>query len=165
MAGKILATSMLWDIKKIYQCPTDSGITDVKMIINTYSKDTVKVYTVWAPGWALVWWELQWSATWVAVTEEEKKQRAICVKELQQYERLVDDWLLIWDEDQIWWEAETWVANIVLFGDINSAWAEIEDLKTKVLLWTATAADKEKLMLLTWWAYQINNNTNNCSCP
>lgn len=163
MAGQILATSILKDMKKIYEAPTDSGITDVKLILNTYSKDTVKVYTVWAPGRALVWWELQWSATWVAVTEAEKKQRAICVKELQQYERLVDDGLLIWDEDQIWWEAEIWTANVVLFGDINSAWAEIEDLKTKVLLWTATAADKEKLMLLTGWAY--NYNVNNCSCP
>lgn len=163
MAGQILATSMLKDMKLIYQSPTDSGITDVKIIVSTYSKDTIMLYAVWAPGRAIVWWELQWIATGVAVTEEEKRQRTICVKSLEQYERLVDDWLLIGDEDQIWWEAKVWTANVVLFGDVNSAWAEIELLKSKVLAWTATAWDKEKLMLLTGWAY--NYNVNNCSCP
>lgn len=163
MAGQILATSMLKDMKLIYQSPADSGITDIKLIVSTYSKDTITLYAVGAPWWQIVWWELQWIATWVAVTEEERKQRTICVKSLEQYERLIDDWLLIWDEDQIWWEAKVWTANIVLFGDVNAAWAEIETLKWKVLAWTATAWDKEKLMLLTGWAY--NYNVNNCSCP
>lgn len=163
MAWQILATSMLKDMKLIYQSPIDSGITDIKLIVSTYSKDTITLYAVGAPGWQIVWWELQWIATWVAVTEEERKQRTICVKSLEQYERLIDDWLLMWDEDQIWWEAKVWTANVVLFGDINAAWAEIETLKWKVLAWTATAWDKEKLMLLTGWAY--NYNVNNCSCP
>lgn len=163
MAWQILATSMLKDMKLIYQSPIDSGITDIKLIVSTYSKDTITLYAVGAPWRAMVLWELQRSATWVAVTEEERKQRTICVKELEQYERLIDDWLLIWDEDQIWWEAKVWTANVVLFGDVNAAWAEIETLKWKVLAWTATAWDKEKLMLLTGWAY--NYNVNNCSCP
>lgn len=163
MAGQILATSMLKDMKLIYQSPIDSGITDIKLIVSTYSKDTITLYAVGAPGWQIVWWELQWIATWVAVTEQERRQRAICVKSLEQYERLIEDWLLIWDEDQIWWEAKVWTANVVLFGDVNLAWAEIETLKWKVLAWTATAWDKEKLMLLTGWAY--NYNVNNCSCP
>lgn len=163
MAGQILATSMLKDMKLVYTAPADSWITDVKLIVSTYSNDVVTLYAVGAPGWQIVWWELQWIATWVAVTEEERKQRTICVKSLEQYERLIDDWLLIWDEDQIWWEAKVWTANVVLFGDVNAAWAEIETLKWKVLAWTATAWDKEKLMLLTGWAY--NYNVNNCSCP
>lgn len=163
MAWKILATSMLKEMKLIYESPNNSSVTDIKLIVNNYSWDVVTIYVVGAPWWQIVWWELQRSATWVAVTEEERKQRTICVKELEQYERLIDDWLLIWDEDQIWWEAKTWTANIVLFGDVNAAWAEIEMLKWKVLAWTATAWDKEKLMLLTGWAY--NYNVNNCSCP
>lgn len=163
MAGQILATSMLKDIKKIYSAPTNSGITDVKIIISTYSTDTVKLYAVGAPWRKISWWELQRDATSIAVTEDEKKQRTICVKKLEQYERLIDDWLLIGDEDQIWWEAEVWTANVVMFGDINSAWAEIETLKSKVLAGTATAADKQKLMILLGGAY--NYNVNNCNCP
>jgi len=163
MAWQILATSMLKDMKKIYTSPPSSWITDVKIIVSNYSSDTIKLYAVGAPWWNLVWWKLQWIATWVDVTEEEIKQRAICIKKLEQYERLIEDWLLIWDEDQIWWESVNWTSNIVMFGDVNLAWAEIETLKSKVLAWTATVWEKEKLMLLTGWAYQIN--TNNCNCP
>lgn len=165
MAWQILATSMLGNIKKIYISPPSSSITDVKLIVSNYSSDTITIYAVGAPWRKLSTWELQRDATSIPVTEEERKQRAICIKKLEQYERLIEDWLLIWDEDQIRWESTNWTSNIVIFWDINLAWAEIETLKAKVLAWTATAADKEKLMLLTGWAYQINNNTNNCSCP
>lgn len=163
MAWQILATSMLKDMKLIYESPNNSSITDIKLIVSNYSGDIITLYAVWAPWWKLSTWELQRDVTSVAVTEEEKRQRAICIKKLEQYERIIEDWLLIWDEDQIRWESTNGTSNIVIFGDINLAWAEIEVLKAKVLAWTATAWDKEKLMLLTWWAYQIN--TNNCNCP
>jgi hypothetical protein len=167
MAWQILATHTIdwvqWDVQKIYQAPADSGITDGKLIINNYSPDNIVVYSVWAPWWEIVWNDLNW-IWWALVSEAERKQRALFRGELKQYDSEVIDWLLLWDEDQIRAEWKSWICNVVLFGDLNSTAARVEELKGKVLLWTITVWEKEELMLLSWWAYVIQNNTNNCSC-
>lgn len=168
MAWQILATHTIqwpqWDIHKVYQAPINSGVTDAKMIINNYSPDNIVVYSVWAPWRQLVGSDLQWIWTWITVTEEEKKQRALYRWELEQYDRVEIDWLLLWDEDQIRAEWKIWICNLVLFGDIDTTAARVEELKWLVLAGTATAADKEELMLLSWGAYVIQSNVNNCSC-
>ena len=165
MAWQILATHTIdwaqWDIQKVFQAPADSGITDGKLIINNYSPDNIVVYSVWAPWWELVWGILQW-IWWGEVSEEDRKQRALFIWDLVQYERVIEDGILLWDEDQIWAEWKHWICNIVLFGDIDSTAARVEELKLLVLAWTITDAEKEELMLLSWWAYQVNINTNSC---
>ena len=42
-----------------------------------------------------------------------------------------------------------------MFGDIDTTAARVEELKWLVLAGTATARDKEELMLLSWGAYVI----------
>lgn len=171
MAWQILATHTIqWpqgDIKKVFESPTDSGITDCKLIINNYSPDNIVVYTVWSPWWQLVGGDLQWISTWLSVTEAERKQRILYTWELKQYDQIQLDWLLFWDEDQIRAEGKIWICNIILFGNVDSTASRVEELKGKVLAWTITVSEKEELMLLSWGAYvvQTNNNTNNCSCP
>ena len=168
MAWQILATYTIewpqWNIEMVYQAPENSGITQWKLVVNNFSDDMVIVYLVWWPWRELVWWVLQW-VWWSEVTEEERKQRILYWWNLKRYERFVEDWLMFWDLDQIWAEWKIGVSNIEVRWDLD-IWAyRKEELKEKVLLWTATAADKQELMLLSWWAYVVQNNTNNCSCP
>ena len=165
MAWKILATAIIdTSIKKVYESPADSGVTHWKIVISNYSPDIVTVYMVWTPWWDLTWWELTWVWSWTPVTFDDKKRRILYKWELKQYERFVEDNLMFGDENQIRAEWEKGICNIIIFGDLDVAAAEVEVLKGKVLAWTATSGEKEKLMLLSWGAYNVNNNVNNCNC-
>ena len=152
-----------------YQVPVGTWISSLKLIVNNYGwvnkDDTIILRAVWEQWWQYNSWTLEWIATWIAVTDEEKDQRQIFRWVLKDYERYIEDQLFLWSWDQIRVYSTHWYCNLMMFWSMDPQEDIVDTLKWKVVDWTATTADKEKLALLTWGIYVVQNNTNNCSCP
>lgn len=76
--------------------------------------------------------------------------------------------LNIWDS--IYVRSEIGLSTFHWYGEIHhhseyevNTRAKVTELKNKVVLWTATQAEINRLLHLTWWS--IQTNTNNCNCP
>lgn len=90
---------------------------------------------------------------------------------IQKAENVIRDKIIMNLWDRIIVQSEKWKCSFMAFGEYD-LWQvanqgferEVVRLKNKVILWTDTPADREDLMLLTGWAYVIQNNTNNCNC-
>jgi len=172
MAWQLIRTYTLPrnSIELFYQVPDDFDITRWKFMVNNYignwKSDTVTIRAVGEIWRYMDNWTLKRTQTWNVVTQEDMDRRQLFRWKLDDYERYVEDHISLWDGDQIRTTSTQWYCNMMLVWELNHAWSLIEDLKDKVIDWSATQADKEKLALLSWWIYviQTNNNTNNCSC-
>lgn len=151
-----------------YQVPDGVGISEIKLVVNNYEwrakEDTIIIWTVWEKWWYYDWWVLKWIQTWAVVTQDDKDQRQLFRWTLKDYERYVEDQLHLWSGDQIWVRSSQWYCNLVVYWRMDPQQDRVDELKNKVVAWTATTSEKEELALLTWWIYVVQNNTNNCSC-
>jgi hypothetical protein len=88
---------------------------------------------------------------------------------IQKAENLIKDKIFMNTWDSIVVQSAKWKSSFMAFGELDmrqvaNQWFEHEIviLKNKVVAGTDTPGDREKLMLLTWWAYVIQTNTNSC---
>lgn len=141
-----------WIVVQLYIAPTDTCIDDLFLICSNIwntSKDEISVWT-----------HIAWEASDVRETSAIMFNKSIGIWELIEIRDIK-----LWPWDSIWVHSVQWTTTFTAYWE-EIIWSKtIDDIKIKVLLWTATVGEKEQLALLTWWIYVIQSNVNNCNCP
>ena len=137
-------------VVQLYSVPIDASCNEVVIYASNTSQS-------WQSDYIWIWTHIQGEA------HDDTDYTAIALyQEIKGWQTTKFDWIKLADWDSIRVYSNSWLVNFTAYGDeiLAIAW-----LKAKVIAGTASGADKEKLMLLTWWAYVIQTNTNNCNCP